>query len=156
MFFSYYVSPIGKIKILSDGDAIKEMYFDETSCESVTCPIIDKTKEWLNDYFACNATNTLIKINPEGTQYQKNVWLILRDIPYGEYITYGQLAEKYFQTFGIKTSARAIARAVSKNKIAILIPCHRVLGANFTLVGYAWGLNKKRALLNLERVTFKA
>ena len=63
MFFSYYVSPIGKIKILSDGAAIKEMYFDETSCESVTCPIIDKTKEWLNDYFACNATNTLIKIN---------------------------------------------------------------------------------------------
>ncbi|MDR3031415.1 MAG: methylated-DNA--[protein]-cysteine S-methyltransferase [Holosporales bacterium] len=107
--------------------------------------IFKNLRIWLKDYFLGNYEAPQIPINPSGTTFQKKVWDILISIPFGKTTTYGEIAK----ILGIK-SARAIGSAVGRNPIAILIPCHRVIGYNGKLIGYAGGIDRKASLLRLE------
>ena len=95
-------------------------------------------------------------VEPEGTEFQQAVWEALRDIPYGQTRTYGQLAAAVGKSLARSTSARAIGTALGKNPILIVVPCHRVVGADGTLTGYAGGLERKRALLALENAPLRS
>ena len=106
-------------------------------------------QNWLNAYFARQTPLPAlpIRLNPHGTPFQKNIWAQLEKIPHGTTTTYGTIARQHPR----KTSPRATAQAISRNPIHIIIPCHRVIGANGTLTGFAAGLDKKAALLQLEQ-----
>ena len=173
-FTTTYTSPLGPIVIESDGEAITSLRFcDEPENtvstdqgvevlkeafpkEAATTPsIIAKTLRWLDDYFAGkrmeNATTgkkegCRIAVRPKGTAFQQRVWQALLTIPYGKTISYGEIAKMVDCR-----SAQAVGQAVGANPIALLIPCHRVVGANGTLGGYAYGLNRKKQLLELEK-----
>ena len=112
-------------------------------------PIFRQTADWLAAYFAGERPPMdQIPLNPGGTEFQRLVWAKLREIPYGETVTYGQLAREVAQTLGRETmSSQAVGGAVGRNPVSILIPCHRVVGADGGLTGYAGGLEKKRWLL---------
>ena len=148
-------TPVGKIIICSDGDAIVglwmegQKYFASTLKEApvyMERPELAAAADWLERYFRGErpAINEL-KLNPEGSEFQKRVWDCLCRIPYGGTTTYGAIAKE----LGIR-SGQAVGGAVGHNPISIIIPCHRVLGADGSLTGYAGGLEKKRALLELE------
>ncbi|UKN02802.1 methylated-DNA--[protein]-cysteine S-methyltransferase [Paracrocinitomix mangrovi] len=100
----------------------------------------------LDEYFLGNLKKFTIPLNPEGTSFQRKVWAKLRSVPFGAKISYMELAEIY----GDKKAIRAVAAANGANPIAILIPCHRIIGGNGKLTGYAWGLERKKALLQHE------
>ncbi len=158
MYYSTdYSSPLGKMLIVSDGEAICGLWFygqkyfkstiDESMVEKPDLTIFKKATKWLDDYF--NGLNPEIdfKLNPQGSEFRKNVWKILTEIPYGKTVTYGEIASLLSPTM----SAQAVGGAVGHNPISILIPCHRVLGANGKLTGYAGGIERKIKLLELER-----
>ena len=158
MYYSTdYSSPLGKMLIVSDGEAICGLWFygqkyfkstiDENMVEKPDLTIFKKATKWLDDYF--NGLNPEIdfKLNPQGSEFRKNVWKILTEIPYGKTVTYGEIASLLSPTM----SAQAVGGAVGHNPISILIPCHRVLGANGKLTGYAGGIERKIKLLELER-----
>lgn len=150
-----YSSPLGKIIIASDGENITGLWFhgqkhfpktaDEMICND-ELKIFKKTKKWLDYYFKGENPTIDFKLKTEGTEFQKNVWKILEKIPYGETLTYGEIARK----FSDNMSAQAIGGAVGRNPISIIIPCHRVIGANGKITGYAGGIDKKIKLLKLE------
>ena len=102
-------------------------------------------KAWLQEYFAGRRLPVTLPLEPSGTAFQQAVWALLREIPYGATVTYGDLARQ------LSSSPRAVGGAVGRNPISILIPCHRVVGAGGALTGYAGGLTAKRFLLGLER-----
>jgi methylated-DNA-[protein]-cysteine S-methyltransferase len=110
------------------------------------CQAFEELRNWLNDYFSGNFRDVTMRLRPEGTDFQKKVWQTLHNIPYGQTMTYGAIARMLRIN-----SARAIGNAVSRNPITILIPCHRVVGADGRLTGYAGGLERKSRLLELER-----
>jgi methylated-DNA-[protein]-cysteine S-methyltransferase len=112
--------------------------------------IFRDVKNWLDDYFDGLNPKINFKLNPQGTEFRLKVWRILSRISYGETLTYGEIASMISGTM----SAQAVGGAVGHNPIAILIPCHRVLGANGKLTGYAAGLDKKIELLKLEKIIF--
>ena len=154
-----YISPLGSIVIESDGQAITSLRFsNEQACvasttqekageeAATTIPIIVETLQWLNDYFAGKRPCNVPRLNPQGTTFPKRVWQALLTIPYGETRSYGEIA----QMVGCR-SAQAVGQAVGANPIALIIPCHRVIAANGTLGGYAYGLNRKKQLLELEK-----
>ena len=158
MYYSTdYSSPLGKMLIVSDGEAICGLWFygqkyfkstiDESMVEKPDLTIFKKATKWLDDYF--NGLNPEIdfKLNPQGSEFRKNVWKILTEIPYGKTVTYGEIASLLSPTM----SAQAVGGAVGHNPISILIPCHRVLGSNGKLTGYAGGIERKIKLLELER-----
>ena len=151
-----YSSPIGKIMIESDGKSLKKLYFlsdnMDSAAQSDEDEVLKKTKTWLDAYFAGKQPLLDFDIDPSGTPFQKAVWKCLCDIPYGETTTYGEIAKRVAHLLGKeKMGARAVGRAVGSNPISIIIPCHRVLGANGALTGYAWGLERKIKLLDLEK-----
>lgn len=158
MFATDYTSPIGEMLIVSDGEAICGVWFYgqkhfpsfENLIQKDDLAIFSDVKNWFDDYF--NGCNPKIdfKLNPQASQFRKKVWTILSEIPYGETMTYGEIASKISPTM----SAQAVGGAVGHNPISILIPCHRVLGANGKLTGYAGGIDKKIALLKLEKIIF--
>lgn len=112
-------------------------------------PVLHKAGIWLDGYFAGkNPDGSMLPLLPKGTEFQKKVWRKLREIPYGETSTYGELAKL------LGSSARAVGSAVGCNPVSIIIPCHRVLGADGNLVGYAGGLENKKKLLQLEGIRF--
>lgn len=115
-------------------------------------PVLIAVRQWLDQYFAGKVPETDIPLRPQGTAFQQRVWNTLLQIPYGKMVTYGQIAA---QLGNPRMSAQAVGQAVGKNPIAILIPCHRVLGAGRKLTGYAGGLDKKRYLLDLEQIEYK-
>ena len=157
-YLTNYSSPIGEMVIISDGDAINRVsfinqrYFKSTISDEISkdedLEIISKAKSYLDDYF--NGLNPQVdfKLNPHGTDFRLNVWKILSEIPYGETTTYGEIARRISPTM----AAQAVGGAVGANPIAIIIPCHRVIGKNGDLTGYAAGLDKKLELLKLEGV----
>ena len=161
LYSTNYKSPVGDMLIVSDGKAIKGIWFDgqkhfKSTVESELTVndeliIFEKVKKWLDDYF--NGINPEIdfKLKPEGTEFRKMVWQILSEIQYGETMTYGEIASKISPTM----SAQAVGGAVGANPIAIVIPCHRVLGKNAKLTGYAAGIDKKMELLKIENISFK-
>ena len=113
--------------------------------------VLSKTKRWLDGYFAGRRPDFAPPLKPQGTHFQELVWQLLLDIPYGATTTYGELAQAVAQRLGKeRMSAQAVGQAVGHNPIAVIIPCHRVLGKNGQLTGYAGGLERKKALLALE------
>ena len=157
-YTTYYSSPLGKIILVSDGAALTELDFAEdvpaASVEHMQkdLPLFEEVSRWLDVYFAGRDPGTLPPLAPHGTAFQQAVWNILRGIPYGTTTTYGRIAAHIAAARGGRMSAQAVGGAVGRNPISILIPCHRVIGADGSLTGYAGGLDKKEALLRLEGV----
>jgi methylated-DNA-[protein]-cysteine S-methyltransferase len=117
-------------------------------------PVLDALRVWLAAYFAGARVQSDIPLSPRGTPFQKKVWELLPNIPYGEVSTYGGIAQELVRQCGLSfASARAVGGAVGHNPISILIPCHRVVGFGGNLTGYAGGLERKKALLRLEGKT---
>ena len=112
--------------------------------------VLNEACTWLADYFAGKNPPVTVRPAPAGTDFQKAVWRAMADIPYGCTETYGQLSERVGRILGRKTSARAVGQAVGKNPVSLFLPCHRVVGAGGSLTGYAGGVEKKKALLELE------
>ena len=148
-----YHSPIGKIKITDDDHCITELVFIEPETmnelvdfEEDVPEVIHRCVDELIEYFAGKRRDFSVPINQEGTDFQQRVWKELYEIPYGKTISYADLAKK----LGDPKCIRAAAAANGKNKIAIIVPCHRIIGTDQSLVGYAWGKARKRWLLQHE------
>lgn len=165
MYYYYiYNSPIGKLTIASNEENIvglwldKQKYYmdvlkDKKYIEKET-EVIKLAKKWLDKYFN-NEKPEINELPIEfiGSNFRKDVWKILAEIPYGEVITYGDIAKKVAKQKGIKTmSAQAVGGAVGHNPISIIIPCHRVVGNDGSLTGYAGGIENKIKLLEFEGV----
>lgn len=151
-----YASPLGKMLLAADGDALIGVYFLGQKHFPTTLPdgdatrpggVLDRTARQLSDYFQGRRNAFDIPLAPRGTPFQRDVWDALSSIPYGETIAYGELARR----IGRPQSVRAVGAAVGRNPITIIIPCHRVVGTNGSLTGYAGGLERKQALLDLEK-----
>lgn len=131
--------------LCSDGENITELKFGSCGVETPDA-VTEKAKTELEEYFAGVRKSFSVPIKPAGTDFQKKVWAALRDIPYGETASYGEIAKR----IGNPKACRAVGMANNRNPIAIIIPCHRVIGAGGALTGYAGGLDKKEFLLKLE------
>lgn len=144
-----YNSIIGNIYISADDNNLLGLSYNirNTPSQYRQNDIIRLTVEQLNEYFLGKRKIFNLPINIQGTEFQKTVWKELNKIPYGETRTYKEIA----QFIGKENAQRAVGNANNKNPIAIIIPCHRVIGSNGTLTGYAGGINKKKFLLNLEK-----
>lgn len=159
IYITDYFSPIGKIVLGSDGSALVGLWtegqkyflgiYNEVETND-SLEIFKETKKWLDEYFKGNNPKITMPLKPEGTQFQQKVWKELSKIPYGEAVTYGYIAK----SLGIK-SGQAVGGAVGRNPISIIIPCHRVVGSNNQLTGFAGGLDKKLRLLKLENKDIK-
>lgn len=157
---THYDSPLGSILLEADEKGLSGLWFDEEKSDARclppehrkdTLPVLDKTKRWLDIYFAGHAPDFMPPLHITGSSFQMAVWDILREIPYGETTTYGAIAKKIANQKNLKQmSAQAVGGAVGRNKISIIIPCHRVIGSDGSLTGYAGGVDKKAALLQLE------
>ena len=155
-----YQSPLGEIVIASDGTAITglwlvgQRHFDielEGCITDKDLPIFDEVSHWLDIYFTGNNPGEIPAVRMNGTLFQLEVWQILQTIPYGKLITYREIAELIAKKRGIaKMSARAVGNAVGRNPISILVPCHRVVGSDGKMTGYAGGMERKVKLLKLE------
>lgn len=152
-YISYYNSPIGDILLASDGEFLTGLWFVNQKyyaknlnrdAKEKSLEIFDLTRKWLDSYFEENKPRFNIPIKFIGTDFQVAIWQSLLKIPYGEFVTYGDLARI------LNTSPRAVGTAVGKNPISIIVPCHRVVGKNNSLTGYAGGIDKKEYLLKLE------
>ncbi|MBO7370849.1 MAG: methylated-DNA--[protein]-cysteine S-methyltransferase [Campylobacter sp.] len=161
-YFWRYNSLLGEIFMQSDGvnlTALKFGKFSEFGSEfrEQNLQIFKDTSAWLDIYFSGNLPNFTPKISLKGSEFQLEIWEILMQIPFGATTTYGEIAREIALKRQIpKMSARAVGRAVGANPIAIIIPCHRVIGRGGKLTGYAYGLDKKEFLLNLENAKFRA
>lgn len=161
-FFCKYQSPLDEITIASNDSAItglwfaRQKHFDTELGENNAnsdLPIFAKAIRWLDMYFAGKNPGEIPPIQLDGTPFQLEVWRILQTIPYGERTTYGEIAKNIAKKRGIaKMSARAVGGAVGRNPISIFVPCHRVVGSNGKLTGYASGIEKKIKLLKLENI----
>ena len=149
-FTAIYDSPLGPVTLASDGDALTVLRLGAMG-ETNTIDVIDsieifrRTRCWLDLYFSGRCPDFLPPLKPCGTVFQQRVWQALMEIPYGETTTYGAVARRV----GCR-SAQAVGQAVGRNPIAIIVPCHRVVGSDGSLTGYAYGVEKKRHLLQLE------
>ncbi len=156
-----YQSPLGAILLSADDEALRELSFEdqttygkdmEEDIEKET-PLLLETKRWLDIYFEGRNPGFLPPLHEEGTPFQKTVWSMLLSIPYGETVTYGEIASRIAKERGIKRmSSQAVGGAVGRNNIAIIVPCHRVIGKGGKLTGYAAGLWRKKRLLGLEGI----
>lgn len=158
IYTSKYTSTLGDILLAADETGLTGLWFygakhfaeglSDERCEAST-PILERTKEWLDIYFGGCEPDFIPPLHPNGTEFQRRVWDMLLEIPYGKTVTYGDIARR----LGIgKMSAQAVGGAVGRNRISIIVPCHRVIGADGGLNGYAGGIDKKLALLTLEKV----
>jgi len=150
--YEIYETDIGSVLIAEDGKSITNLCMNDniklTGMEHGETPLLKKAAQALRAYLAGekNAFNDL-PLDPKGTRFQKQVWQALLEIPYGETISYKQLA----QAVGNPSASRAVGNANGKNPIFVVIPCHRVIGADGSLTGFAYGLEIKKKLLNVER-----
>lgn len=157
-----YDSPLGEILISADEIGVTGLWFCgqkyfgadlEENAQNKETLILKETKNWLDIYFSGNEPKSLPPIHLIGTEFQVKVWNILCKIPYGKTITYGEIANIIAKNRGIShMSSQAVGGAVGHNKISIIVPCHRVIGHNNSLTGYAGGIEKKKKLLELEGV----
>ena len=150
-----YRSPLGNILMISDGTSLTELSFaDASGMEKNACPlpVFNDTRRWLDMYFAGQIPDFLPRLSPQGTAFRQSVWNMLLAIPYGQTTSYGELAKEIASRRQTeKMSAQAVGGAVGHNPIAIIIPCHRVIGKDGSLTGYGGGLWRKEWLLQLER-----
>ena len=158
----YYDSPCGQLVLASVGDELCLCDWNEKPCaernkrrlvrlmnaEIVTAssPILEQTKQELDEYFIGKRKTFDILLHTVGTDFQKQVWQALLEIPYGETRTYKEIAQRVDNVKGV----RAVAQAIGANGMSIIIPCHRVIGTNHSLIGFAGGIEAKRLLLNIE------
>lgn len=158
---TYYDSPLGRMLLASDGIGLTGVWFEKqkyyaNGLKNIVWKedcVLSETKKWLDIYFSGKNPSFLPAIHMTGTLFQKQVWNILLTVPYGATITYGEIAGMICKEKGLLSmSAQAVGGAVGHNKISILIPCHRVIGRNGSLTGYAGGLERKVALLKTEGV----
>jgi len=154
IWFAELNSPLGKLTLESDGEALTRIRLPEEKWEAdpeanrVRKPeLFAEAAAQLGAYFRGELKEFDLKLNPQGTDFQKKVWGLLREIPLGQTITYGELAAKT----GNPKASRAVGAANGKNPLPIVIPCHRVIGSNGKLTGFAGGLAAKKALLKLEK-----
>ena len=161
MYYCNYESKIGLLYLISDGKSLIGCYLEgqkyfpnniDNYLLSEELNILVKSKAWLEKYFnGENPSIDEIPLNFNGTEFRNTVWEVLKEIPYGEVVTYRHIAEIIAKTKGLETmSAQAVGGAVGHNPLLIFIPCHRVIGVDGSLTGYAAGLKNKRFLLNLE------
>lgn len=160
-YIGYYEAPIGKIVLASNGKELTGLWFEgqkyfgstlEKEQAQKDLPVFEQAKQWLDLYFEGQVPNIKVPLCFETTPFRKMVWDLLLTIPYGETITYGQIAEKIATQKGIEQmSAQAIGNAVGNNPISLIVPCHRVIGSDQSLTGYAGGLEKKAWLLEWEK-----
>ena len=146
-----YKSKLGNILIESDGKNITKCEFTDFFVEQGTDETIEKCKRYLDDYFSGKITGKFDDILIDKSDYATKVLKLVCEIPYGMTATYTDIKEKYEEIYSVKTSARAVGRAVGSNDLMILVPCHRVIGKNNTLTGYKFGIEKKKYLLDLEQ-----
>lgn len=164
VYSTKYASPLGMILLASDGENLvglwieRQKYFGGTVkddlIDKADLPVFSAAKKWLDAYFAGRKPAISdLPLAPAGGEFRQAVWKILCDIPYGGYTTYGEIAKKMADLTGKKSmSAQAVGGAVGHNPISIIIPCHRVVGRNGSLTGYAGGIAAKVKLLELEGV----
>ncbi len=160
-YTSRYKSPLGEIIIAADekgltglwfvGQKYFGLYLDKKN-EEKEIQILKDAKKWLDIYFSGKEPNFKLPLHFIGTDFQNEVWEILCSIPYGKTMTYGEIADILAKRKGIKRmSAQAVGGAVGHNQISVIVPCHRVVGSNGSLTGYAGGINKKIKLLKIEK-----
>jgi methylated-DNA-[protein]-cysteine S-methyltransferase len=149
-------SPIGELLLVGDGDALRGLYMQDgrkpkriaPDWKASAAPFAD-VKTQLEEYFAGARTSFDVSLAAEGAPFEREVWHALEEIPYGETVSYGEIARRV----GQPTAARAVGTANGRNPIAVIVPCHRVIGADGSLTGYGGGLERKRLLLDLEART---
>ena len=158
-YWTILPSPLGMLTLASDGEALTGLWLEgqryspanPNPADRRELPVFLETERWLAVYFSGREPDFTPPLAPEGTAFQQAVWALLREIPYGKTRSYGDLARQLAVQRGA-CSARAVGSAVGRNPISILIPCHRVVGADGSLTGYAGGLDRKRQLLQLEHL----
>ena len=164
-FTHRFNSPLGGITLASDGEALTGLWFDsqkyfaaslEKEHEERMLPVFDLADKWLNLYFSGSEPGFLPPLLMRTTEFRKTVWEILLSIPYGKTMTYGEIADRIAAGRGLsRMSAQAVGGAVAHNAISLMIPCHRVVGMDGSLTGYAGGLEKKIWLLEMENASKK-
>ena len=161
-YIHHYDSPLGGVTIASDGKALIGLWLDgqkyfangmDKDIRGKNLPVFEQTDQWLNIYFSGKEPGFTPPLNMKTTPFRKEVWEILLTIPFGRTMTYGEVADRIARQNGLsRMSAQAVGQAVGHNAISLIIPCHRVVGANGSLTGYAGGIEKKVKLLALEQV----
>ena len=162
-FTHRFNSPLGGITLASDGEALTGLWFDgqkyfaaSLENEERMLPVSDLADKWLNLYFSGSEPGFLPPLLMRTTEFRKTVWEILLSIPYGKTMTYGEIADRIAAGRGLsRMSAQAVGGAVAHNAISLMIPCHRVVGMDGSLTGYAGGLEKKIWLLEMENTSKK-
>ena len=157
-----YASPVGELLLAADEEGLTGLWFEGqkhfarrlgSAREERELALFGEVKRWLDVYFSGKEPDFMPPLHMIGTAFEREVWDILRAIPYGQTTTYGAIAAQLAKRRGLAhMSAQAVGGAVGRNPIAVIIPCHRVLGADGSLTGYAGGLARKRRLLTLEGV----
>ena len=156
----HYQSPLGGITLASDGNALTGLWFDgqrhfgetlSADHRDTFLPVFAEAERWLDRYFCREIPDFIPALNLRGTPFRRLVWEQLLLIPYGQTMSYGQLAARLSVQTGRRISARAVGGAVGHNPISLMIPCHRVVGADGKLTGYAGGIERKKRLLELEK-----
>lgn len=155
-----YQSPLGKLLLAADKTGLTGLWFEgekfyadslDPEHEERNIPVFDDVRRWLDIYFSGREPDFTPPIHMIGSDFRRSVWKLLQDIPYGETITYGALAKQIARERGLKQmSAQAVGGAVGHNEISIIVPCHRVVGSDGSLTGYAGGIQRKIGLLTLE------
>lgn len=158
----HYDSPLGKILLASDEEGMTGVWFEAQKYfaaklppehEEGTMPVLGDACRWLDVYFSGREPDFTPKLHLIGSDFRQAVWALLLQIPYGQTTTYGALAKQLAAMHGLpRMSAQAVGGAVGHNEISIIIPCHRVVGTNGSLTGYAGGIDKKAKLLTLEKI----
>ena len=164
-YITHYQSPVGGILLAADETGLTGLWFDgqkyyadrlDPEHEEKDTPVLAQAKEWLTIYFSGREPLFSPPVHMSGTPFQLSVWEILQKIPYGKTVTYGEIAKEIAERKGLsRISAQAAGGAVGHNKISIIIPCHRVVGINGSLTGYAGGIEKKVKLLTLEKTDMR-
>ena len=160
-YTSHYDSPLGGITLASDGEALIGLWFDGQKyfAEALgpertekDLPVFEQAKRWLDRYFSGQKPDFTPPLRMKTTPFRKAVWEILLTVPYGETISYGEIARRIAGQRGVESmSAQAVGGAVGHNAISLMIPCHRVVGTNGNLTGYAAGMERKAKLLTMEK-----
>ena len=162
VYTTYYDSPVGSLLLAEEDGALVGLWMEGQKYflgslkrmprEERCTPVLRQTKDWLGHYFAGEQPAIgQLPLAPKGSAFQQEVWRVLCDIPYGHLTTYGEIARKIAAQRGLASmSAQAVGGAVGHNPISIVIPCHRVVGSDSSLTGYAGGVGRKMELLALE------
>ena len=162
-YIYHYMSPLGGMTMASEGEHLTGLWFDGQKYfadtlgeeyEEKLLPVFEQTVRWLNIYFSGNEPDFTPPILQKASDFRRAVWEILLTIPYGQTMTYGQIADRIAAKKGLaKMSAQAVGGAVGHNPISLVIPCHRVVASDGSLTGYAGGLDKKEKLLEMEKMS---